>query len=319
MAGLRGNQASFGLVKQAVKGTPITPPTVNFPLTGGDAGPTRAVGQLAETDSNRDAGVSFVKQTAAQGTPEFYVRDANFHKVINAALGATVDAGTNPNYTHTTTPANALPYYTLYKSLGATLYEQYQDALINELAIKTTAGEPLIATFGFEGLKSTRLTVDPFAALAQEAGTVYNYNDATVTLAGGATALVESFDLTITNNVTTQQTDDSVPYDVIAGRRDVVLAFDLIFETLTEYNKFHTGLAAGTTQVSTIYTTSANFTFTKGANNSINFDLPVIAYEQFPVPPNAAGSPVVASIRARAQRNAAGVITVTTANQSATT
>jgi hypothetical protein len=101
-------------------------------------------------------------------------------------------------------------------------------------------------------------------------GAVYNYNDVTgaVTLGGSVSALIRSFELTIENNLSLQQTDSSIPFDVVEGTREISLGFDLIFSDLTEYNKFHYGGAAGTTQVPSVFTTSAQFVFTKGTNNS---------------------------------------------------
>jgi hypothetical protein len=223
-----------------------------------------------------------------------------------------------PNYVHTITAANSLPYFTFWRDIADTLYEQYLDCFVSTLTIRAGAGDPLTAVIGVNGLQSTRLAVDPSTspAIALQSGYVYNYNDATVTLAGGATALVSSFEMTIENNVSRQQTDAFVPYDVQAGQRQVSLSFDLIFESLAEYNKFHYGGASGTAVSPTIYTTSADFQFDNGANNQVKFTLPTIAYEEFPVEPNTGGDPIVASVRAVAQRPASGsIVTALVKNQ----
>jgi hypothetical protein len=163
------------------------------------------------------------------------------------------------------------------------------------------------------------VTPDSATPVAVDNGPVYNYNDVTgaVTLGGSVTALVRSFELTIENNLSVQQTDSSIPYDVVEGTREISLGFDLIFETLAEYNKFHYGGAAGTTQVPSVFTTDAAFVFTKGANNSVGFNLPVIAYEEFPVEPDAGGDPITVSVRAAAQRTTT-ILTATVKNQIAT-
>jgi hypothetical protein len=263
------------------------------PFSGGSIAPVREIDQLAETDASRDQGVSFARSGGVEGTPECYVRDASIGALLFYALGADAPTGTT-NFTHVLTPANSIPYVTFWRDIADTLFEQYQDCFVSSLTIRAGAGDPLTAAIGVNGLQSTRLTTDPTItpAIPLQSGYVYNYNDATVTLAGGATALVSSFELTIDNNVTRQQTDAFVPYDVLAGQRQVSLSFDLIFETLTEYNKFHYGGAAGTAQSSAIYTTSADFQFDNGANNQIKFTLPSIAYEEFPVEPNTGGDPI---------------------------
>lgn len=320
MAGLRGNQAWVLAQKQSAKGVvPTIDPlkAVKMPFSGGNIGPVRETDQLSETDSSRDRGVTFVQASGVEGTPEFYVRDASIAFWLYAALGADAVTGTTPNYTHTVTPSTALPYITVWRDIADTLYEQYRDCQVGTLTISADAGAPLTASAAIQGLQTTRLTTAPDAGtpVALQSGFVYNYNNATVTLSGGATALVSSFELTIENNIQRQQTDDVIPYDVYVGTREVSLSFDLLFETLTEYNSFHYGSGAGTTVVPTLYTTSAVFQFDNGANNSIAFNLPSIAYTDFPVEPSAAGDPVTVSVAAAAQRGGSPVVTATVKNQ----
>jgi Phage tail tube protein len=330
MAGLRGNVAWLMAQKQAAKGTAATviAPTnagaagtgagaFKNPFAGGNIGPVRETDRLSETDSSRDQGVAYVVTSGVEGSPEMYARDATVGFWLHAALGADAPTGTTPNFTHVITPANALPYLTVWRNIGDTLWEQYRDCKVGSLTISAEAGAPLTVSAGIQGLKSTRLTADPSTApaIAIQSGSVYNFNDAAVTLSGGATALVRSFELTIENNISRQQTDDVEPYDIVEGTREVSLGFDLIFESLDEYNKFHYGGAAGTTVSKDIFTTAAVFTFTKGVNNEIAFNLPSIAYEEFPVEPSAAGDPVVASVRAVGMRSGSPIVTATVKNQ----
>lgn len=326
MAGLRGNQAWLLAAKQTGKGVvPVpaggaTPNAYKNAFAGGSIGPVRETDRLSETDASRDVGVAYAQSGGVDGSPEFYVRDASIGFWLFATLGADAVTGTTPNFTHVITPSNALPYITTWRNIADTLYEEYRDCKVSSLAISAEAGSPLSATATISGLQSTRLTAAPdtVSAVSVESSTVYNYNNAAVTLGGGATALVRSFELTIENNVTRQQTDDFTPYDVVEGTREVSLGFDLIFETLAEYNKFHYGGAVGTAFASSIYETAATFTFTLGTNNEIAFNLPRIAYEEFPVEPDPGGDPIVASVRAVAQRGATPVVTATVKNQVAT-
>jgi hypothetical protein len=322
MAGLKGNVAWLLSAKQSAKGTPATVAAgtgFKMPLTGGNMGPVRETDNLSETDASRDQGVSYVTASGVEGTPEFYVRDASIGYWLHKVLGADAPTGSMPNFTHVITPTNTLPYITAWKMLGDTLYERYQDCKVGSMTISAEAGAPLTASVGIQGVNATRLTTNPDNTnlVPVESGPVYNFNDATVTLGGGATALVRSFELTIENNLTRQQTDDVQPYDVVEGIREISLGFDLIFESLDEYNKFHYGGAAGTVVSPNIFTTTALFTFTKGTNNEISFNLPSIAYEEFPIEPDAGGDPIIASVRAVAQRTGT-ILTATVKNQVAT-
>jgi hypothetical protein len=323
MAGLRGNTAWLMYQKQTAKGTPASvakATTIKSPYSGGSISPTREFDQLAETDANRDQGVSYVKIGGVSGNPEVYVRDSSIGAFLFYVLGADAVTGTT-NFTHTITPAQSIPYVTFWSDLSDTLFERHQDCFVSSLEIKTSAGAPLTAQANILGLQSTRLTSDPSTteAIPLQSGYVYNFNNANVTLAGGATALISSMDLTIDNNVTVQQTDNFLPYDVVVGQRQVSLSFDMIFENLTEYNKFHYGTESGTAISNTIYTTSASFEFANGTNNNIALTLPTIAYEEFPIAPDVSGAPVTASVRAVGQRPTSGsIITAVVKNQVAT-
>jgi hypothetical protein len=321
MAGLAGNIGWIMGQLQSAKGTQATFAATKAwksPFAGGDIGPVRETDNLSETDSSRDQGVAYVVNAGVEGEPEIYTRDGSAAFWLKAALGSMATAGTT-DLTHTITPGATLPYITVWKNLSNTLYEVYRDCKVSTATFSAEAGSPLSMTLGIQGAKSTRLTADPDvgSTLAIESSVVPNFNNVTVTLGGGATAAVRSFELTIENNVQRQQTDDVEAYDVTEGTREVSLGFDLIFEDLTEYNKFHYGGAAGTIISPTIFTTSAIFDFSLGANNGVAFNLPSIAYQEFPVSPDPGGDPIVASVREVAQRSGSPVVTATVKNQSA--
>lgn len=321
MAGVSGNIGWLMAQKQTVKGTPAVISATaarKMPLTGGGIAPTKNTDNLSETDASRDRGQTYVTQTGVEGSPEFYVRDGSIGFWLWAAMGAVADTGTT-NFSHAITPANTLPYITCWRDVGDLLYEQFLDCKVGSLTISADAGAPLTATAGIMGRQATRLTTAPDAAtpVSVQSGSVYNFNNATVTLGGGVTAMVGSFELTIENNISLQQTDDSIPIDVIEGTREISLTFDLIFADVQEYSKFHYGGAAGTTQTPNIFTTSALFSFDLGANNSVAFNLPSIAYTEFPVDVDPGGDPIVSSVAAAAQRGGT-ILTATVANQLAT-
>jgi len=286
MAGLKGNVAWWALAKQSVKGTPATTVLNKIPFSGGSVDVTREVANLSETDSSRDQGVSYVSRTGVEGSPEAYVRDSYVHTLLTAALGLDTATGST-NKTHTITPTNDLGYYTIFRNQSDTLWEQFTDCFVSELTIKGEAGAPLSVSSNIMGLTPTRSATE-FTA--------------TTAVTGSTSSLIRSFELQITNGVNVQQTDDVVPYDVVPGTREINVSFDIILENLDEYNKFFYGSSTGTTASSSIYTTPVNFTFTKGTNNSVAFNIPSLAYEAFPVQPNPNGDPIVVSVRAQAQR-----------------
>lgn len=317
MAGIPGNRAYLVAAAQTGKGVVPTKWQDKYFFEGGNIQPSRGTDQLAETDDTRNAGDFYITQTAVEGSPEVYVRDASIHHILEYAMGAATHSGTT-NFEHKITSAASLPFVTFGKGQGALLYEQFNDCKVDELTINAGTAAPLTANMSIMGREAKRLTAEWAAGLAPPAASTnapFNYNNALVKIAGAETRLVSAFECTISNNISLQQTDDAIPLDVVEGTYAVTLGFDLIFESLAEYNKFHYGGEAGTTQSSSLFTTEATFEFSTGANNSVLFTFPKLAYTEFPVEPDPGGGPVVVSVRAAAQRHTEGFIKATVKNQ----
>ena len=192
MAGLAGNIGWIMGQLQSAKGTPATFALTKAwknPFAGGGISPVRETDNLSETDASRDQGVAYVVNAGVEGEPEIYLRDGSAAFWLKAGLGSMSTTGTT-DLTHTITPGATLPYITVWKNIANTLYEVYQDCKVSTLTISAEAGSPLTATVGIQGAKSTRLTADPDvgSTLALESSQVLNFNNATVTLGGGATA-----------------------------------------------------------------------------------------------------------------------------------
>lgn len=312
MAGLSGKQGWVGAAKQTARGAAAALPTYKNPFSGGNIAPVRETDRLAETDSARDQGAAFVTTAGVEGAPEMYVRDDSLGFYLAAGMGGVAaPTGAGP-FVHPITLADALAYHTFWRNVGGTngVTERFVDCFVSAITVAAEAGAPLTSTVNVQGLSSEFLTA-PVAGATLNAGPVYSYNEAAVQLGGAATRLVRSFELTVENNVSRQQTDDVIPYDLVVGQREITLGFDLIFESNAAYREFHYGGAAGTAISPNIFTTDATFTFTKGTHQLV-FDLPSIAYEEFPVEPDPGGDPIVVSVRAVAQK-ATGVTDLLTA------
>lgn len=320
MAGLRSNIAQFSIQKQSVKGTAVAVPTWGAPFTDGGMMPHEENARLEETDATRAQGDSYKKQGGGEGSTAAYLRDSYAHALLEAGLGLKVDSGSTPNYIHTVTPSNTLAYWTVCQTLSNTLFEQYTDAVCNQLEINIEAGSPGTISADWLARKSERLAVDPFvtASIVTASDAPYNFNDAAVTLSGGATSAVSSLNLVVNNNCEYQQTDDYSPYDIWYGRREITVGFDMIFEDLNQYKAFHYPLTSNTLQGPTIYTTDLDLTITHGANNVIQFTLPRVTIEEFPVAPDQSGDPIVVAVRGSTKRGGTADLTAVVKNQVAT-
>lgn len=321
MAGLRGNQAFWVAAKQEEKGKEPKKWQDTYLFTDGNINPSRQTDQLSETDSNRNAGDFFVTQTGSEGAPAAYIRTASIQHLLEYALGtASHEGSAEAGFTHKVSSAAALPYITLGKGQGATLYEQFNDCKVDELSLSWSTGQPgtvSASVMGRSAVRQTKAWEGELAAPTTNTDAPLSFNGATVKIGGAETRLVSSFELTISNNLTVQQTDDSIPFDIVEGPLAVTLGFDYIVEDLKEYNKFHYGGEAGTAQSASIYTTEdLTFEFAgKNAKNSLKLVIPKTAYTEFPIEPDAGGAPVTAAVRGAAQRDEEGFVQATVLNE----
>lgn len=321
MAGLRGSQAQWAYAKQSAKEAAITTWEDGFFFTDGNIGPTKQTDQLSETDANRNAGNFFVTQTGAEGQPSAYVRTDGIQHILEAAMGAVVHSGTTPNWIHTISPAASLPYITLAKSQGGVLFEQFQDCKLDELSFSWATGQPGTFSASFMGRSAKRLTTTWAGELALATKAIpstkapLSFNNAEVKQNSVATRLASSFELTISNNLTVQQTDDSVPFDIVEGTFAVTFGYDYIIQDLVEYNKFNYGGESGTEQKPEIYEgEKLNVKFEQTANALLEFTVPKYAYTEFPVEPDAGGAPTVSAVRGASQRSSEGFLSAVVKN-----
>lgn len=318
---VRSNIAWVEVGKQSVKGTPVAAGAagnVRTRVSSNDRfSPREEFTTFPETDSQRDAPNSEKLTGGAEGSFQAGVRDSIFHRFAELALGDRTTTGAT-NFTHTSVGATNLPYFTALQDLGDVLYEKYEDLVVDTFSVNVEAGGFMTCSLAAQGRTVTRSATayTPLATLANDA--LYTFNDAAVTVGGVATAQVRSFGLTLENNIQMLQTDDFVPYDVAVGQRVVTVNFDMLFEDLNAYNVFHYGTTSGTTQAQTTPVTDVDFLFTKSVNNSIEFDLDSVNYEEFPVGPDTGGDPIIVSARVRARRSGTQLLKIVTSNQSST-
>ena len=101
----RGSQAA----RQGTAATVATGTAEERPR-GRRSAPVRETDRLAETDSSRDRSNSFAT-TGGVETPRSSTHVSRLGLWLTGVLGTDTVTGTTPNYTHTITPASALPLH----------------------------------------------------------------------------------------------------------------------------------------------------------------------------------------------------------------
>jgi hypothetical protein len=240
-----GNIADISVSLQAVKGTPAATGQFRSYLLGGGLGPARDINDVEETSSSRLRSTAYVGQISAEGEPQFAVRPNMIGAYLYAAMGGKAVTGAGDPWTHTFTLANTQPYLTLFRMLGAGLFERFSDAKITSLQFASTAGGILAVTVGIAGLtpafKTTAETTvqpettEPFLHMDAKAQFVFE---------GSAVSRIRSSTLTIATGAEATFGDSSTGDDVSEGMHEITLETEQTIVDFAAWNRFHYGTAS---------------------------------------------------------------------------
>jgi hypothetical protein len=282
-----GALAHLGLAPEVAWGTPL--PAANYLPIISESWTTDIEQIMDEGLRGRfAAGDQYPGLHSSGGDIVFDVRPISIGHILRAVLGPPTTSGVASAYTHTFVPRTTdfsadcpLNPVTLEINRDLGQAHQYAGAVFNSLRLEFGAAQKLLrATVnGFSKGKPTLIaktaptyeTVEPFKwrQLAFKLGD---------TLAGAAAlAYLESFGMTITNNVAGTETAGGAATDAIGrvdrtGLRVVDVQMTLAISDLVEHNKF---LASNDRAV--------DLTFSMDANTSLQIKLPRVRYEAFPV------------------------------------
>lgn len=302
-----GNALTLAVGKQTAKGTPQTTPTYKLRYTGGfgpDPAQTRIT--LAETDATRQQGDPLIVGHSVTGSSEHYVRPDEFGLLAYLSLGTIATTGAAADKTHTisATTSGAVNYATLFKAMNVTAYvDRYADCQINSVTVSGGAEQPLSVSCEWLGLSYLTGQTDPVLAAITQSPMVYP--EVTVTKAGSATGVVQSFSLTWTNNrsLITGDTGTSAA-EVAPGMFAVSGSLAILFENDQERRLFYTGSTSGTNPATEVAAESLNILVQRTSVLSIAFDLDNVIPTAVTVPSNTDGSPIIMGYEFQAKRDA---------------
>ena len=258
----------LALAKQSGKGVAATAAQFRTRVTGGDVMPMRNVPDFAETGTNRLPRTSFVASMGVDGNPSMGLRDEIANLLFYGALGSKAVAGSSDPWTHTITPATALPYFTFWRQLGDLIWEKFIDCKVSRLELMSEAEQALILTGTVVGLKAraldaatyaTEATAAPLAGVG-ETGTglfVHHHGSGLLLVETVAISRMERVALTIENNVGRQFGDSIFADDITEGAQEITIATRQRVAATEEdlYNRLHYGAAnpsSGTDAVGTV-------------------------------------------------------------------
>ena len=240
----------LGIAKQTAKGTAAAAAAFRMRVAGaGSPMPNRTVNDLEETGPIRENIRSFVSGVAIEGAPEAHVRLPSLGLLLYLALGSKAVSGVADPWTHTFTPANSLPWFTMWRAVGDLLFERLVDCKITQLTLTSEAGQPVRVAFTVSGLRAESIaeaTFDTEAGVADldDGAPLMHYDGAGKFLVeAAAVSSIERIVLGINNNAGLQQGDSLEGYDVNEGLRQVTVETTQVIEDVSAYNRFHYGSA----------------------------------------------------------------------------
>jgi len=247
----------LGLSKQTAKGAGATSPaTFGFGVTSGkvfDVPLTQDYEDQTLAGGASDRFSPAVNRTEANPAVVFQTRawKASVGAFLLGVLGADSVAGTGP-YTHTITPAQTLPYWTIFAKYGAGgENEKLVDCIIDEVTIGWDERKPLTVDASILGITPTTHTTTFTATNDDTVQPYFLPVGGTLTLDTGsntpAAAQVKGFSCKISNSsVPIPLSKAILPDDIFPAEQMVEGTVTLVPNDFGDWLKIITGTATGT-------------------------------------------------------------------------
>lgn len=320
MVFIPGNKRLLYWGKQSAKGTLQTTPTLCIRVEDFTPNDVRQKIQLEETDALTQDGESVVVGITPGFSFKAYLRPSEWDLLGELLLGVNADSGTNPNYTHTQSPAQDNAYATVYEREPSVLCNQYGDVRITQAVVTGGAGQALEVTMQCEALQfAAGATAPTTPAPASELP--FTYPEVTVTKGGVAGGLVDQFEVTINRNGQRIQGDNGyTSLDYVNGKLQVSGSITKYQDSALDQRAVDTGSTSGTAPTGTIFSEALTIRAQRNANLSTLFTFTEVEYVTRQAGVRTDGSPIVEvlAFRTPPQATLAANVTVTTKNSKAT-
>lgn len=322
-----GNDKLVLIKKQSDKDTPVADWTDAMALRVYEwsKDPVRAIGPLEESDASADESDSHVTAIGPAFSFGVYGRPSELDLLAEAILGDSDPSTTINPTTHTATPSQETPYFSVLEvdpfantryegcRLGAATFTA-QDTGQTELRVTGLAWQALGVTHGIA-------TPSPMPEPVDELPFIYA--ECTVNYAGSSEGRTSQFTVTVNRNLFRAQGDNGfTALDLVNLKRVVEGSVTRYVADDDTLRAVDTGTEGGTTPTSAIFTESFSVAFTRDSGDrQFLIASQEIAYETREQALALDGAPVAEVLGWRAQQQAdpADKITIVTVNDKPTT
>ncbi|MBA2439581.1 MAG: hypothetical protein H0V50_02775 [Thermoleophilaceae bacterium] len=239
-----GNIADLGFAIQAAKGTPSSASSERSYLMGGGLSPARSIADIEESSSGRLRNSAYVQNTSVEGDPQMAARPSMLGMLLYGAMGAKAVTGAADPYTHTFTLAATQPYLTIWRMLGASLFERFSDCKVSSLGIETGSGGVMAVTCGLTGISPAFQTAAE-AAVAAEATEPFLHTDGKgqFVIEGVVVSSLSKVALNIDTGAEMTYGDAITADQVVEQMLEITLETEQTISNYAEWNRFHYGTA----------------------------------------------------------------------------
>lgn len=278
--------ALAGIAKQAAKGSAAAAPTFGYGVRGGSVAQISVEQELEDLTSAKRIAPSVTRTAVATGQ-DFTTRafPGSLGLWLLGALGSVATTGAGP-YVHTITPADDLPYMTLFGKLGASIFS-VEDAKIDELVLSWTESQPLEVALtalgcglGFPGTFTPGTDESRETFLTAASGTFKMDVDSDTPVV----ARIVGGEISIANALEAIRLSGSiVPEDVFPGRHEFGVTLTTRPTNLDDWRTVLTGSAAGTDPSEVTVYGSFEITFTLAGGEQLVITADRVAFTaEFP-------------------------------------
>lgn len=287
-----------------------------YPAGGEQPHAVAEVQDLEEMSGLRMLNDAFIGEVAVGGSTEFFVRPETIAPLLYGVLGAQAVAGAGDPYTHTFTPAAAVPYFTFWRMLGNGLAEKFEDCIIGRLQLHGESYQPLRVTVDVMGITPSYVTPAEDTA-DPETTNRFMHSDAAGALKveGAAVSCISSFDVNIDNGATPVPGDGISACDIAVGRLTVTADTTQHLDDFDLWNRAHYGSATpadGAPHVTTPLELAGepaglDWLWTRvAASRTLEILIPRVIVGPFDLQGNVSGDPMTQEVTYRAYQPASG-------------
>lgn len=217
--------ADLSFAVQSAKGTPAAAAAYRSFLSGGGLGPRRAVDVLSGRHSTGFPERVGFAERYVEGDPEIFARPEPLGLLLYGALGAKSVAGASDPFTHTITPAAALPWLTFWRMVGdGTVIEQMVDCRIAKLRISSSNGSPIRVAMTVLGRTARRRTSNVATAVTVTAPFLHTHGSGALQVNGAVVKAISEVDIEIDNGFTVRPGALGLGWDVVGGAERTITA-----------------------------------------------------------------------------------------------